>query len=177
MVDLSKIKIAISGKSGCGNSTVSRMVAQELGLTLINYTFHNMAEEAGIAFEEFCRRAEEDSSYDYALDEKQIQLASKGGVVLGSRLAIWLLKDADLKIYLEASPQVRATRVFNREGGSLEQRMKETAARDERDSNRYRRLYQIDNNDYQFCDLIIDAGSKTPSEILQEIVQAVYKLT
>ena len=56
MKDLSKIKIAVSGKSGCGNSTVSRLLADKLGLKLINYTFHNMAEEAGIPFAEFCRK-------------------------------------------------------------------------------------------------------------------------
>ena len=62
MKDLSKIKIAVSGKSGCGNSTVSRLLAEKLGLKLINYTFHNMAEEAGIPFEELCLKAENDPS-------------------------------------------------------------------------------------------------------------------
>ena len=49
----SDLKIAVSGKSGCGNSTVSRIVAATLGLRLVNYTFHNMAEERGIEFESF----------------------------------------------------------------------------------------------------------------------------
>lgn len=175
MKDLSKIKIAVSGKSGCGNSTVSRLLADKLGLKLINYTFHNMAEEAGIPFGEFCRKAESDPSYDYALDEKQIRLASEGGVVLGSRLAVWLLKDADLKVYLYAPAAVRASRVHNREGGCAKERAAETEARDERDSNRYRRLYNIDNNDYAFCDLIIDTSDKNPEQIVAEIIEAVYK--
>jgi cytidylate kinase len=33
------LRIAISGKSGCGNTTVSRMVAEKLGLRFINFTF------------------------------------------------------------------------------------------------------------------------------------------
>jgi cytidylate kinase len=37
------IKIAISGKSGCGNSTVSRIVANRLGLRLVNYTVRALA--------------------------------------------------------------------------------------------------------------------------------------
>ena len=175
MKDLSTIKIAVSGKSGCGNSTVSRLLAEKLGLKLINYTFHNMAEEAGIPFEEFCRKAENDPSYDYALDKKQIDLASAGGVVLGSRLAVWLLKDADLKVYLYAPAEIRATRVHNREGGCVEERAAETEARDARDTNRYRRLYNIDNNDYAFCDLIIDTSDKKPEQIVTEIIEAVYK--
>ncbi|HEY9053576.1 MAG TPA: hypothetical protein VIO60_02025, partial [Rectinemataceae bacterium] len=31
--------IAISGKSGCGNTTVSRLVAKRLERRFINYTF------------------------------------------------------------------------------------------------------------------------------------------
>lgn len=176
MKDLSKIKIAVSGKSGCGNSTVSRLLAQRLGLTLVNYTFHNMADEAGVPFEEFCKKAENDPSFDYALDEKQLQLASAGGVVLGSRLAVWLLKDADLKVYLDAPAEVRAGRVHNREGGNPDDRARETEARDERDSNRYRRLYDIDNNDYAFCDLIIDTSTQNPEQIVTQIIEAVYKI-
>ncbi len=52
--------------------------------------------------------------------------------VLGSRLAIWVLKEADLKVYLTASSEVRARRIQVREGGSLEQRLDETMRRDAR---------------------------------------------
>ena len=139
MKNLSGIKIAVSGKSGCGNSTVSRLLAEKLGLKLINYTFHDMAEEAGIPFEEFCRRAENDPSYDYALDDRQIRLAQNGGVVLGSRLAVWLLKDADLKVYLYAPAEIRSGRVHRREGGCPRERAAETEARDARDSAKPKR--------------------------------------
>ena len=39
------LRIAISGKSGCGNTTVSGLLAQKLGIKLINYTFRQLAEE------------------------------------------------------------------------------------------------------------------------------------
>lgn len=77
-----KIKIAISGKSGCGNSTVSRMVAERLGLEVINYTFRNMAEDLGISFEELRRRAEKDDSMDRQLDARQVELAKTAVVSL-----------------------------------------------------------------------------------------------
>ncbi len=43
--------IAISGKSGCGNSTVSGIVARKLQFDLVNYTFKNLALERGMTFE------------------------------------------------------------------------------------------------------------------------------
>jgi cytidylate kinase len=151
-----EIRIAVSGKSGCGNTTVSRLLAERLNIRLINYTFHDMAAERGITFEELCRNAEKDSEYDLYLDRKQVELASKGSCVLGSRLAIWLLKEADLKVYLSAPAEVRARRIADREQIPFQkswQRMKE---RDDRDQQRYLRLYGLDTDDYGFADLVID---------------------
>ena len=162
--------IAISGKSGCGNSTVSSLVAGKLGLSVINYTFKSIAEERGISFDEVCRLAEVDDSYDRLVDTKQVALAEKGGCVLGSRLAIWLLKHADLTVYLDASLPVRAARILKREGGTLEETMERTRRRDARDSARYNRLYGIDTDQFGFADLVISAEGPSPYEIADTIV-------
>jgi cytidylate kinase len=150
------MKIAISGKSGCGNSSVSKMVADRLGLRLINYTFRTMAQERGMSFQEFSRLAENDTSYDRMLDKRQIEMAMEGDCVLGSRLAIWLLTEADLRVYLTASVEVRAERIGRREGKSSEIALSETVDRDKRDRARYLKLYEIDNDEFEFADLVID---------------------
>jgi cytidylate kinase len=170
-----KLKIAISGKSGCGNSSVSRMVAERLGLELINYTFHDMARERGMEFEEFCRLAEQDSRYDRELDRKQVEMCAGGSCVLGSRLAIWLLEDADLSVYLYASLDTRAARIAEREGGSLEEKREETKRRDRRDHARYKRLYGIDNDRYDFVDLVVNTDNMTAAEVADTIVAEANK--
>ena len=43
------MRIAISGKSGCGNTTVTRLVSEALGFEMINFTFRSLAEEIGRA--------------------------------------------------------------------------------------------------------------------------------
>jgi len=171
-----KIKIAISGRSGCGNTTVTEIVSKRLGLDMINYTFHDMADEHGIEFYKFCKMAEDDPQYDYALDKKQVEMASNGNCVLGSRLAIWMLKDADLKIFLTAPPEVRAKRIFNREGGSIIEQTAKTSARDERDHLRYQRLYKIDNNDFGFVDLVIDTSKYDQHQVADIIIDAASKI-
>ncbi len=115
-----------------------------------------MAEEKGIEFEELARLAQNDYSYDIFLDEKQKQLASKGNCVVGSRLAIWLIKDADLKVFLTAPAEVRAGRIHKRERGSYEDVFQKTITRDKKDSERYKKIYNIDNNNYSHADIIID---------------------
>lgn len=167
------MRIAVSGKSGCGNTTVSRLLAQGLGVRFINYTFRTMAQERGIPFPEFLAMAEHDYSFDRELDARQVELASDGDCVLGSRLAIWLLNDADLKVYLRASAEVRARRIWNREGGDLGAIVAFTKERDAKDRERYLRIYEIDNDDYSFADLVIDTEKMVPEEIVGEIMKRV----
>ena len=169
------IRIAISGKSGCGNTTVSTLLAKKLGVNLINFTFRQLAAEKGMTLAEVLEAAKTDDSYDKAVDTRQVELAMQSSCVLGSRLAIWMLKEADLKVYLLASDEVRAKRIQNREGGDLAEIAAFTAARDKNDSNRYRELYGIDNTDYSFADLVIDTAKYNPDQIVELIMAEVEK--
>jgi cytidylate kinase len=168
------IKIAISGRSGCGNTTVSKILADMLGLRFINFTFRSLAEERGVDFITILEQSEKDDSIDKEVDTRQVQLAREsGGCVLGSRLAIWMLEDADLKVYLKACPEIRAERIAKREGGSLEKVAAFTANRDKQDHERYLRIYDINNDDYGFVDLIIDTNNLTPQQIASIIVERI----
>jgi cytidylate kinase len=163
--------IAISGKSGCGNTTVSRLVSERLGLRFINYTFRSLAAERGISLEEALARAGADDSWDREVDRRQTGIAREGGgCVLGSRLAIWMLEEADLKVYLRAAPETRARRIAGREGGDIESVAAFTAERDRQDRERYLRIYQIDNDDYGFADLVVDADTLDPQGITDSII-------
>lgn len=164
------VRVAISGKSGCGNTTVSRALAKRLGVKLINYTFHTMADEEGVSFEEMCRLAENDDIWDRRLDQRQVERARAGDCVLASRLAIWLLEEADLKVYLWASRSVRAARIHQREGGEFEDVLHAMEARDQRDRARYLRLYDIDIDSWDFADRVIDTEQYRPPEIVEIIV-------
>ena len=165
-----ELRVAISGKSGCGNTTVSGLLSEKLGIKLINYTFRQLAQEKNMTLAQVIEAAKNDDSYDKYVDKHQVELAMKESCVLGSRLAIWMLKDADLKVYLFASDETRASRVFNREGGDIEQIKAFTAMRDSEDTRRYKEFYNIDNNNYDFVDLFIDVNTKTPDQIVQEIL-------
>lgn len=166
-----ELRIAISGKSGCGNTTVSTLLAEKLNLPCINYTFKNLAKEMDISFEEIVQRAKTDFSFDKIVDRKQIELAEKQSCVLGSRLAIWLLKKADVRIYLKASAEKRVERIFAREGGVFEDLKIFTIERDAEDSRRYKELYNIDNENYRFADIIVNAENMLPNAIVSMIIE------
>ena len=92
--------------------------------------------------------------------------------MLASRLAIWLLKDARLKVYLYASPEVRAGRIARREGQPLDQALAELRERDRRDQQRYVRLYGIDIDHYEFADLVVDTEDLDVEQVVQRVHQA-----
>jgi cytidylate kinase len=168
--DGKEIRIAISGKSGCGNTTVSTMLSNVLGIKLINFTFRQLAVEKGLSLAELIEKAKTDDSYDIAVDTRQVEMARSESCVLGSRLAIWMLKEADLKVYLAADDDVRARRILNRESGDLEEIKAFTSMRDSEDSKRYKKLYNIDNNDWSFVDLSINTALYTPDQIVEQIL-------
>ncbi|MCL2008437.1 MAG: AAA family ATPase [Treponema sp.] len=174
--NIKNAKIAISGKSGCGNTTVSRLVADTLDLRFVNYTFRTLAQERGLSLKQILELAKTDDSWDKEVDKHQVELAMKeGGCVLGSRLAIWIMPDADLRVYLAAGPEVRAKRIQSREGGGLDGIAEYTAMRDMQDKERYLKIYDINNDDYSFADLIINTDNVQPTEIAEMIINELNK--
>lgn len=170
-----ELRIAISGRSGCGNTTVSRMLAETLDIAFINYTFRSLAKEINMSLEDIIEHAKKDFTYDKMVDTNQVELAKRASCVLGSRLAIWMLDSADLKVYLTASEDTRVKRILNREGGDFEEIKKFTMHRDEQDTKRYNDLYNIDNTDYAFADLVINTENSPPVEIVSTIIEELLK--
>jgi cytidylate kinase len=148
------------------------MTAESLGLAFINFTFRALAEERGLGLREVLEKAAADDSWDREVDSRQVALARESqGCVLGSRLAIWMLPEADLKVYLRAAGETRTRRIMKREGGSAEEVAAFTIERDRQDHERYLRIYGIDNDDYRFADLVIDTDEIGPDEIVGMILE------
>ncbi|MCE5255435.1 MAG: cytidylate kinase family protein [Spirochaetaceae bacterium] len=164
--------IAISGRSGCGNTTVSKLVSNILGWHLVNYTFRSLAAEKNMALADILSLAENDSSWDRIIDTKQVELARLGDCVIGSRLALWLLPEATLKIYLKASHETRVERIYAREGGDRDSISKFTRERDMKDHQRYLDTYGIDTDDISSANLVIDTELWDAPEIARIIVEA-----
>jgi cytidylate kinase len=164
--------IAISGKSGCGNTTVSKLVAARLGKEFINYTFRKLAEEQGKTLAEMLALAGKDDSWDRLLDARQVELAHQSDCVIGSRLAMWLLPDAALRVYLKASPEARVGRIHAREGGDRGEIARFTALRDVQDHQRYLETYGIDTDDLSGAHLVIDTERWDAEQIAKLIAEA-----
>jgi len=87
-----------------------------------------------------------------------------------------MLESADLKVYLSASMEERAMRIQKREGGTFQQRLEETKKRDENDTARYKRIYNIDDTDSSVADLVIHTDNMEPIEVADKITQKIQEL-
>lgn len=89
----------------------------------------------------------------------------------GFRLAVWMLPEADLKVYMSASLDVRAARIQKREGSDLNKIRLFTETRDAEDTCRYKELYGINNRDFSAADIVTDTEKMNPEEIAVEILE------
>ena len=169
------MKIAISGHSGCGNTTATTNVGQALQLKMVNYTFRDLARNLGVNFEEMHKEASTNLIYDYLTDLTLIRNAlSNENIVVGTRLAAWLV-DAQLRIWLHAPLETRAARINRRESHkseSYEQVLYTTLKRDEQNRKRYLRLYGLDIDDHSDFDISINTEKLTADQVSGLIIAA-----
>lgn len=168
------MRIAISGHSGCGNTTATSNVGKSLGLKIMNYTFRDLAKDLGLAFEDVQRESPNTPMFDYLTDLQLIRAALGPQIVLGTRLASWLM-EADLRIWLHASLEARASRINKREtekASTYEAVLYKTLKRDESNRKRYLQLYGVDINDHADFDVTINTEKLTAEQVSGLIVAA-----
>lgn len=165
--------IAISGLTGSGKNTLGELVAKELGYKLVCPTFKDLAKKEGISLMEFQEKAENDPNIDKKFDEL-LKEQAQGDCIVTTWLGPWMV-DADIKIKLSASAETRAERIAKRDGMELDQATKHVNERDERNRERYKRIYGIDIYDESIFDEILDSGRNTPEELLKMVLDIINR--
>jgi CMP/dCMP kinase len=172
--DSRALKIAISSHSGCGNTTATNNVGATLELDVVNYTFRDLAADLALPFESIQQKASRSPIYDFLTDLNLMRASLRPCVVVGSRLAGWLV-DADLRVWLHAPLEARAKRIFQREPdkhAGYESVLYRTLQRDEQNRKRYLEIYGIDINDRSDFDITINTEKLTAEQVSSLIVAA-----
>lgn len=166
--------ITVSGPPGVGKSTTATALTEALGYDHVSGgdLFRSLADERGLSLLEFNQLAEEDDQIDRDLDRRLRDLArDRNDLVIESRLAGWMAGEhADLRVWLDAPSSVRAARIADREGKSVEQARSETQARAESEALRYQEIYDIDIEDRSIYDLSINTARLDPAGIVETIL-------
>ncbi|GAB3412598.1 AAA family ATPase [Haloparvum alkalitolerans] len=169
--------LTVSGPPGSGKSTNAKGLADALGLDHVSGgdIFREMAAEHDMTPVEFNEHAEDDPQIDRDLDRRLYEVATeRDDVVLESRLAGWLAGDhADLRIWFDAPVQVRAERIAEREGKTVEQALEETQRREASEAKRYLEYYNIPIEDLSIYDCVYNTARWGPERFLDALVATV----
>jgi cytidylate kinase len=177
-----KIVICISGMTGSGKSTVAKRLADKYGLDYFSggNALKSLAQDEGYDSDlrgwwespqglKFLQQRMSDPTFDKKIDEKLLELAEKGDVVLDSWTMPWLF-DGGFKIWLEASLQVRAKRVMERDDISDEEAVKALKEKDEKTRAIYKNLYGFAlGNDLSPFNLIIPTDELDSDQVFHAV--------
>jgi len=171
------VLITISGLPGSGTTTVSRLVAEALGIERVpgGEVFRLMAAESDMTLAEFGVHAQGHPEIDLELDARLEARAREGDCVIESRLAGWLVTRADLaatRVWVDCEDQVRAARVAEREGTSLAEALIDNAERSDLERARYKAVYDIDLDDRSTYDLVLDSSIEPPDTLATAIIRS-----
>jgi cytidylate kinase len=168
--------ITISGLHGTGKSTIGKIISKELDLEYYStgQAFRELAQEFNMDLKEFTQYAEEHPEIDINLDNKIIEIAKKGDIVIDSQLSGHILKDlADFKIHLTCPIEIRVKRMAERDNANFEAKYTETILREESELQRFKRLYNIDLKDFKTLESIYDLIIDTENLSIDDVVKLI----
>lgn len=164
--------ICISGLAGSGKNTVGELVAKKLNLDEVKLSFKDEARREKVDLMKVQKEATKDESYDRELDREIVRRAKKGNCVVMTWLGPWIVKNADLRVWLNVSERERAKRVAKRDRMSLKKALEHIRKRDENNRRRYKRYYGIDIMDHSIFDLEINSDVFNPQQIASIVIKA-----
>ncbi|MEM1583690.1 MAG: cytidylate kinase family protein [Nitrososphaerota archaeon] len=188
-----KIVICISGFAATGKSTLGKKLAR---FFLLKYLSGGdglklLAREkgykpAGKAWWEtdeglkFLEERMKNPDFDKLVDQKLLEYAEKGNVVIDSWIIPWLYPHG-FNIWLKASEDVRVKRLVKRSKVRPEIAREILKKRDEDSAEIYRRLYGVEiGKDYTPFHLVLDTSNLSITGVYRIVAQAIkeyFKVT
>lgn len=177
-----RIIICISGLAGSGKSTLAKRIARHYGLKFYSGgdALKAIASEMGYSVSErgwwesegglrFIEERLRNLDIDKRVDEKMMEWAREGDVVLDSWTMPWLLKEG-FKVWLDASEEVRAARIAKRDKISFEEALRRMREREARTKEIYRRLYGFKlGEDFEPFHVILDVNNLNEDEVFEAL--------
>jgi CMP/dCMP kinase len=181
-----KTVICISGMAGTGKSTLSKKLAERYNLRYFSGgdVLKDLAKHEGYDVSiwgwwespeglKFLNERISDPKFDKLVDDKLLEYAQQGNVLLDSWTMPWLLKEG-FKIWLAASFEKRAARVAVRDGMTESQAQKVLKEKETRTKAIYRKLYGFGlGEDFKPFDFILDTDNLSANEVFEVLCKVI----
>ena len=177
-----EILVCISGMAGTGKSTLAKKLAKKYGLRYYSGgdALKALAAEEGYDSSKrgwwespeglsFLKKRENNLEFDKSVDDKLLEYAQQGRVLLDSWTMPWLLKTG-FKIWLVASVQKRAERIAKRNRIHIKEATQMLEEKEARTKTIYKKLYDFTlGEDFEPFNLVLDTDNLNASEVFQTL--------
>ena len=175
-----KIVVCTSGMAGTGKSTLAKRLAQKYKLKYYSGgdALKELAKDEGYNSSSrgwwespeglsFLKKREKNLKFDKAVDDKLLEYAQQGNVLLDSWAMPWLLKTG-FKIWLVASIEKRAERIAKRDKISVKEALQVLKEKEARTKAIYKKLYGFTlGEDFDPFNLVLDTDNLDAGEVFQ----------
>jgi cytidylate kinase len=175
-----KIVVCISGMAGTGKSTIAKKLARKYKLRYYSGgdALKELAKDEGYNSSSrgwwesleglnFLKKREKNLKFDKAVDDKLLEYAQQGNVLLDSWTMPWLLKTG-FKIWLVASVEKRAERIAKRDKISVKEALQVLKEKEARTKAIYKKLYGFTlGEDFDPFNLVLDTDNLDAREVFQ----------
>ncbi len=174
------MKISVSGIVGSGKSSVSRAIAEKLGIErfYVGGIMREIAKERGVTFQELMEISKVDREIDLELDRRQRALNERvGKFIVDSRLGFYFIPDS-FKVFLKVDISEAARRICGDDRdeekyNNIEDAVTGLNARIASEKMRYKQCYDIDFPCEEKFDLIIDTTDMGVGEVVDLILDSI----
>jgi cytidylate kinase len=175
-----KIVVCISGMAGTGKSTLTKKLAQKYKLKYYSGgdALKELAKDEGYNPSSrgwwespeglsFLKKREKNLKFDKAVDDKLLEYAQQGNVLLDSWAMPWLLRTG-FKIWLVASVEKRAERIAKRDKIAVKKALQVLKEKEARTKAIYKKLYGFRlGEDFEPFNLVLDTDNLDAGEVFQ----------
>jgi len=177
-----RIVVCISGMAGTGKSTLAKKLAKKYNLKYYSGgdALKELAKDEGYNASSrgwwespeglsFLEKREKNLEFDKAVDDKLLEYAQKGRVLLDSWTMPWLLKTG-FKIWLVASVEKRAERIAKRDKITIKEAAHVLKEKEARTKTIYKKLYGFTlGEDLEPFNLVLDTDNLNAGEVFQTL--------
>ena len=184
--------LIISGFAGSGKSSLADSLGKKLGIKVVHASAilkemkksgidvdHESVEKSKDWWEseeakKFMKQRQDNPSLDIALDKKLIGIAEKGNIKVDSWTMPYLYKGKAFKVWLNASAEVRAKRVSERDNLEYGEVLAKIKARDNETKALYQRLYNFTmGENLKVFNLALNTDELTQKKVLEKVLKEI----
>lgn len=184
-----KMILCICGMAGSGKTTAAKRIAKHYGLRYYSGGDALKAVAADMGYKttgkgwwetkeglRFLGERLNNLEIDKKVDDRLLEWAKKGGVVLDSWAVPWLLKEG-FKVWVEASEEVRTQRLAIRDRLSAEEALRILREKESKTKEIYNKLYEFElGEDFSPFHLILDVNLLNRDEVFEALRMTIDNL-